>query len=57
MFLDTETKVPVLREVLSPQLVFLHLQASLKDLLSLNNTGIRWEQKRIYFTVTRIIDL
>ena len=37
MFLDTEAKVSSLGEVLAPQLVFLHLQASLQDLLSLGS--------------------
>ena len=36
VFLDTETKVPVLREILSPQLILFHLEASLQDLLGLS---------------------
>merc|ERR1719340_28734 len=35
MLLDTEAEVSVLGEVLSPQLVLLHLQATLENLLSL----------------------
>ena len=42
VLLDAEAKVSVLREVLASQLVLLHLQTSLQDLLSLNNTGVSW---------------
>ena len=35
MLLDAEAKVAVVGEVLLPQLILLHLEASLKDLLSL----------------------
>ena len=37
VLLDAEAKVSVLREVLAPQLVLLHLQAPLQDLLSLGS--------------------
>ena len=35
VLLDAEAKVAVVGEVLLPQLILLHLEASLKDLLSL----------------------
>ena len=37
VLLDTETEVSCLREVLTPQLVFLHFQATLQNLLSLGS--------------------
>ena len=40
VLLDAEAKVSVVREVLAPQLVLLHLQASLQDLLSLNKIRV-----------------
>ena len=41
MLLDTEAEVSVLGEVLSPQLVLLHLQATLENLLSLRTSQLR----------------
>lgn len=38
MFVDTESEVSSLREVLLPQFVFLDLEATLKNLLSLGAT-------------------
>jgi len=38
VLLDTETEVPCLREVLAPQLVLLHFQSTLQNLLSLGPT-------------------
>ena len=38
MLLDTEAKVASIREVLAPQLVLLHLQTTLQDLLGLGPT-------------------
>ena len=46
MLLDAEAEVSVLGEVLSPQLVLLHLQSSLQDLLSLNNTRVSWGNRK-----------
>merc|ERR1712045_188179 len=37
VLLDAEAEVAVVREVLPPQLVLLHLQAPLQDLLSLGS--------------------
>ena len=40
MLLDTESKVAILGEVLTPQLVLLDLEATLENLLSLNENCI-----------------
>ena len=45
VLLDAEAKVSVLREVLPPQLILLHLEASLQDLLSLNNSRVRGQPR------------
>lgn len=39
VLLDTETEVTSIREVLAPELVLLHLQTTLQDLLSLGATN------------------
>jgi hypothetical protein len=38
-FLNTETKVPCVREVLAPQLILFHFQPTLQDFLRLGTTN------------------
>ena len=55
VLLDAEAEVSVLWEVLSPQLVLLHLQSSLQDLLGLNNTRVSCGKRKGMFLRHRII--
>ena len=44
VLLDTEAEVAIVREVLLPQLVLLHLEAPLQDFLGLQVTTVRTER-------------
>ena len=44
VLLDTEAEVAIVREVLLPQLVLLHLEAPLQDFLGLQVTLVRTER-------------
>ena len=44
VLLDTEAEVAIVREVLLPQLVLLHLEAPLQDFLGLRVTLVRTER-------------
>ena len=44
VLLDAEAEVAIVGEVLLPQLVLLHLEASLKDFLGLQVTLVRTEE-------------